>query len=183
MLDAQGKAGLAFGVAQNMRYYESLHVMRQWIAEGRIGAPLLGHSQFCYNAEGSPRQWIYDPTLALGGPIGDVAIHCIDALRFVLGGTHVAEVSTLAHTDALSGPVESHAVVALNFSSGTMGAVTVTTRGDYRSYVEVTGEDVYKRQWITCMGMATRSAAPTTILLKRGPLWIGLRANREPNNS
>jgi len=28
----------------------------------------------------------------------------------------------------------------LNFSSGTMGAVTVTTRGDYRSYVEVTGE-------------------------------------------
>jgi len=140
MLDAQGKAGLAFGVAQNMRYYESLHVMRQWIAEGRIGAPLLGHSQFCYNAEGSPRQWIYDPTLALGGPIGDVAIHCIDALRFVLGGTHVAEVSTLAHTDALSGPVESHAVVALNFSSGTMGAVTVTTRGDYRSYVEVTGE-------------------------------------------
>jgi predicted dehydrogenase len=144
MLDAQAKAGVAFGVAQNMRYYESLHVMRQWIGAGRIGAPLLAHSQFCYNAEASPRQWIYDPTLALGGPIGDVAIHCIDALRFVLGGPSVnlkvSEVGTLAHTDAASGAVESHAVVALNFATGAMGAVTVTTRGEYRSYIEVTGE-------------------------------------------
>jgi predicted dehydrogenase len=140
MLDAQAAAGVAFGVAQNMRYYESLHGMRQWIAEGRIGKPLLGHSQFCYNAEGSPRQWIYDPTLALGGPIGDVAIHCIDALRFVLEDVEVSEVTTLAHTDAASGAVESHAVVALNFATGAMGAVTVTTRGEYRSYIEVTGE-------------------------------------------
>ena len=140
MLDAQAKAGVPFGVAQNMRYYESLHLMRQWIDEGRIGKPVLSHSQFCYNASTSPRQWIYDPTLALGGPIGDVAIHCIDALRFVMGGIEVGEVTTLAHTDAASGAVESHAVVALNFAGGAMGAVTVTTRGDYRSYLEVTGE-------------------------------------------
>ena len=115
--------------------------MRQWIAEGRIGKPVLAHSQFCYAAERSPRQWIYDPTLALGGPIGDVAIHCVDALRFLLGDAHVTEVSTLAHTDAQSGAVESHAVVALEFATGAMGSVTVTTRGEYRSLIEVTGEN------------------------------------------
>ncbi len=140
MLAAQAKAGVAFGVAQNMRYNASTQLMRDWIAEGRIGKPVLAHSQFCYAAERSPRQWIYDPTLALGGPIGDVAIHCIDALRFVLGGDTVAEVGTLAHTDSDSGAVESHAVVALDFTSGAMGSVTVTTRGEYRSLIEITGE-------------------------------------------
>ncbi len=140
MLAAQAKAGVAFGVAQNMRYNSSGQLMRRWIAEGRIGKPVLAHSQFCYAADRSPRQWIYDPTLALGGPIGDVAIHCIDALRFLLGGVPVTEVSTLAHTDAGSGAVESHAVVALDFASGAMGSVTVTTRGEYRSLIEVTGE-------------------------------------------
>jgi predicted dehydrogenase len=140
MLAAQAEAGVAFGVAQNMRYNLSAQTMRDWIADGRIGKPLLTHAQFCYSAEGSPRQWIYDPALALGGPIGDVAIHCIDALRFVLDDVKVAEVSTLAHTDAQSGAVESHAAIALEFGDGAMGSVSVTTRGEYRSLIEVTGE-------------------------------------------
>jgi len=140
MLAAESEAGVALGVAQNMRYNASGQLMQQWIAEGRIGRPVLAHSQFCYPAQASPRQWIYDPALALGGPIGDVAIHCIDALRFLLGGAHVTTVSTLAHSDAESGAVESHAVVALEFGTGAMGSVTVTTRGEYRSYIEVTGE-------------------------------------------
>jgi len=139
MLFATRAAGVAFGVAQNMRYNASVQLMREWIAEGRIGQPLLAHSQFCYNAEKSPRVWIYDPALATGGPIGDVAIHCLDALRFVLA-TDINEVSTLAHKDATSGAVESHAVVNMAFANGTMGAVSVTTRGSYRSSIEVTGE-------------------------------------------
>ena len=143
MLAATGQAGVKFGVAQNMRYNRSLARMREWIAEGSIGKPMVVQSQFAYSAEGSPRTWIYDPTLALGGPIGDVAIHCLDALRYVLGSddsTRVTAVSTLAHTDAASGAVESHAVVALDFASGAMGSVTVTTRAAYRTLVEVTGE-------------------------------------------
>lgn len=139
MLFATRAAGVVFGVAQNMRYNASIQLIHEWIKEGRIGQPLLAHSQFCYNAEKSPRAWIYDPTVALGGPIGDVAIHCLDGLRFVLD-TDVAEVSTLAHKDAQSGAVESHAVVSFTFGNGAMGAVTVTTRGSYRSLIEITGE-------------------------------------------
>jgi predicted dehydrogenase len=137
MLAAAGQ--VPFGVAQNMRYYRSLELIRKWIAEDRIGAPQLAHSQFSYSAEGSPREWIYDPSLALGGPIGDVGIHCIDALRFVLN-TDVTAVNTLAHRDAGSGEVESHAVVGLDLASGAMATVTVTTRSEYRSLIEITGE-------------------------------------------
>jgi predicted dehydrogenase len=139
MLTAATTGGVPFGVAQNMRYNRSLDVIRKWIAEGRIGKPQLAHSQFSYSAAGSPRAWIYDPSLALGGPIGDVGVHCIDALRFVLGAD-VTSVSTLAYRDAGSGQVESHAVIAFELASGAMATVTTTTRAEYRSLVEVTGE-------------------------------------------
>lgn len=139
MLFATRAAGVVFGVAQNMRYNASVQLIREWITEGRIGQPLLAHAQFCYNAEKSPRAWIYDPKLATGGPIGDVAIHCLDGLRFVMN-TDITEVSTLAHKDAKSGEVESHAVVNMTFGNGAIGAVSVTTRGSYRSLIEITGE-------------------------------------------
>jgi predicted dehydrogenase len=162
MLAAAKAAGVPFGVAQNMRYNRSLDVIRKWIAEGRIGQPQLAHSQFSYSAEGSPRTWIYDPTLATGGPIGDVGIHCIDALRFVLG-TDVAALSTVAHRDSGSGAVESHAVIALDLASGAMAGVTVTTRASYRSVVEVTGETGV----ILCENGLTVDH-PVDVVLRRG---------------
>ena len=139
MLRAAEKAGVLFGVAQNMRYNLAIDLMRRWIQEGRIGRPQLAHAQFCYETSESPRAWINDPSLALGGPIGDVGIHCIDALCYVLGDP-VASVSTLAHRDAASGAVESHAIVSLRFDSGALGAVTTTTRAAYRSLIEIVGE-------------------------------------------
>ena len=141
MVAAAAAAGQLFGVAQNMRYNPSLTRMRAWIAEGRIGAPQIAHAQFAYQAARSPRVWINDPTLALGGPIGDVGIHCIDALNYVLGqpAGNVTAVTTLAHRDQGSGEVESHAVVALEYATGAMATVTVTTRAAYRSLIEVTG--------------------------------------------
>ena len=138
---AAAAGGLLFGVAQNMRYNASITRMRGWIAEGRIGAPQMAHAQFAYQAARSPRAWINDPTLALGGPIGDVGIHCIDALNYVLGepAANVAAITTLAHRDGESGEVESHAVLALEYTNGAMATVTVTTRAAYRSLIEVTG--------------------------------------------
>jgi predicted dehydrogenase len=139
MLAAAKAAGLCLGVAQNFRYNMSLEVMRDWIAEGRIGKPALAHAQFCYAAETSPREWIYDPALACGGPIGDVGIHCIDALRFVLG-SRVAAVNTLARIDSASDPLEAYAAIGLDLAGSAVGTVTVSTRGAYRSQIEVSGE-------------------------------------------
>jgi predicted dehydrogenase len=139
LVRAARQAGVPFGVAQNMRYEASIQLVRQWILDGRIGRPLLAHSQFCYAAEQSPREWIYDPSLALGGPIGDVGIHCIDGLRFVLS-SDVETVVTLARQDEDSGGVESFGVFSVIFTNGALGSVSVTTRGTYRSLIEVTGE-------------------------------------------
>src|SRR3984957_2566970 len=139
MLAAAESAGHRLGGAQNLRYNRSLELIRSWIQEGRIGRPLIGNAQFCFAAENSPRQWIYDPALACGGPIGDVGIHCIDALRFMMN-SRVAHVNTLARADEKSAPLEAYATIGLDFTNGAMGAVTVSTRGVYRSMIEVTGE-------------------------------------------
>jgi len=133
-------AGKLFGVAQNFRYNHSLEWMREQIAAGRIGRPQLAHAQYSYPAAQAPRKWIIDPTLACGGPIADVGVHCIDALRFVLG-EDVSSISTVARKDDASGKVEAVASLQLEMTGGVYANVTVSARAPYRTLVEVTGSD------------------------------------------
>jgi predicted dehydrogenase len=133
-------AGVLFGVAQNFRYNRSLEWMRQQILAGRIGQPQLAHAEYAYPAQTAPRKWITDSTLACGGPIADVGVHCIDALRFVLG-EDVVSISTMARKDAASGEVEAVASLQMEMTGGTYANVTTNARGLYRSLVEVTGSE------------------------------------------
>jgi 1,5-anhydro-D-fructose reductase (1,5-anhydro-D-mannitol-forming) len=133
-------AGLLFGVAQNFRYNRSLEWMREQIAAGLIGKPQLARAEYCYPAHNSARKWIIDPTLAYGGPIGDVGVHCIDALRFVLR-EDVVSVSTLASKDAVSGEVEAIASLQMQMTGDVFAHVTTSARAPYRSLVEVIGSE------------------------------------------
>jgi predicted dehydrogenase len=137
---AAQSAGKLFGVAQNFRYNRSLEWMREQIAAGRIGTPQLAHAQYCYPAAQAPRKWITDPTLACGGPIADVGVHCIDALRFILG-EDVTSISTVARKDDASGKVEAVASLQLEMTGGVYANVTASARAPYRTLVEVNGSD------------------------------------------
>jgi predicted dehydrogenase len=81
-----------------------------------------------------------DPTLACGGPVADVGVHCIDALRFILG-KDVLSVSTVAQKDDLSGRVEAIASLQLEMTAGVYANVTTSARGLYRTLIEVTGSE------------------------------------------
>jgi 1,5-anhydro-D-fructose reductase (1,5-anhydro-D-mannitol-forming) len=137
---AARSAGLLYGVAQNFRFNRSVEWMREQIAAGRIGKPQLAHAQYSYPASQAPRKWIVDPTLACGGPIADVGVHCIDALRFILG-EDVVSVSTVAQKDDLSGSVEAIASLQLEMTGGVYANVTTSARGLYRTLIEVTGSE------------------------------------------
>lgn len=133
-------AGVVFGVAQNFRFNRSLEWMREQIAAGVIGTPQLAHAGYTYPATKAPRRWITDPTLACGGPIADVGVHCIDSLRFILG-EDVVSVSTLATKDESSGEVEAMASLQLQLTGGIYASIDANARGLYRSLVEVTGSE------------------------------------------
>ena len=114
--------------------------MRQWIVEGLIGQPLLAQSQFAYPVAKSSRTWIYDTSLAVGGPIGDVGVHSIDALRYILQ-TEMTSVATLATPPATPGGVELTASMQLMCSNGVLANVTVTGGMPYRTLLEVSGSE------------------------------------------
>jgi len=139
MIAASRSANLLLGVAQIFRFEDSTRWFRDQIAAGAIGRPVYARSEFCYSARNHGRVWLTDPLLAAGGPIADVGVHCIDTLRFVLQD-EVVRVTARAVSDDHSGPVEAAAAITLEFGRGTLGAVLVSTRADYRTPLEVVGE-------------------------------------------
>jgi len=140
MAQAARAARLLYGCGQNFRYNHSLDWMREQIAAERIGRPQLAHAQYCYPAMQAPRKWIADPSLATGGPIADVGVHCIDALRFVLG-EEVLSVSTAARKDEEAAEVEAFASLRLEMTGDLFANVTVSARAPYRTLVEIVGSE------------------------------------------
>jgi predicted dehydrogenase len=145
MASAAQEAGVLFGVAQNFRYNRSVNFLRDQIAGGLIGQPQVAQAHFDYPAQNAPRKWIADPGLACGGPIGDVGVHCIDALRYILSSegrsAEVRTIGTLAAQDAFSGEVEAFAAMQLELASGVFAHVVANARAPYRTLLEVTGSD------------------------------------------
>lgn len=145
MATAARAADRPFGVAQNFRYNTSLIRMRALIAEGAIGVPVFASAHFSFQSRNSPRMWINDGSMACGGPIGDVGIHAIDALRFLLE-QEVVTVSTLARADTSTPAMpdrelEESAAIMLEFSRGALANVQVSFRAVYRTRVEIVGQD------------------------------------------
>jgi predicted dehydrogenase len=140
MHEAAKAAGVLYGVAQNFRYNRSLNWIREQIRAGKIGKPQLAQAEYAYPADRAPRKWIMDSTLAAGGPIADVGVHCIDALRYVLG-EDVMSINTLAIKGRPQDQVEAIASLQMEMSGGILANVTVNARAPYRTLISITGSD------------------------------------------
>ncbi len=139
MIQAARKAGVPLGVAQIFRFEESTARLRARIAAGEIGQPLTARAEFCYPGLRHARTWLYDKSIAGGGPIADVGVHCIDALRYILQD-EPERVTAIGHADAQSGDVEASAILTLKFRRGTLATVLVSTRAAYRTPLEFVGD-------------------------------------------
>lgn len=140
MVEAAREGNVRLGVAQVCRFEDSTTRLRARIASGQIGRPIFARSEFSYPANHHKRTWLTDPALAGGGPISDVGVHCVDALRYILQD-EIVRVSARGLWDERSGGVEAAALLSLEFARGTLGAVLVSTRSDYRTPMEFVGED------------------------------------------
>jgi predicted dehydrogenase len=141
MLAAADNADVLLGVAHHYRWAHAIQQIRDRVAAGEIGEIRTAHAEFNYAAQFSRRPWITDPTLAAGGPIGDVGVHAIDSLRFILDNTRARSVSTLATQDAQSGPVEASASMQLDFANNVVASVNVSARAHYRTVIEIVGAE------------------------------------------
>jgi predicted dehydrogenase len=144
MVAAANSAGVRFGIAQCFRFGAGVRRFRERVASGEIGKPLSARSDFTFVGTGSKRTWLNDAALAGGGPIADIGIHCIDALRYVLQDDPL-RVGAITQHDAESGTVEASAALNLHFRSGAFGAVMVSFRAPYHTTLEVMGTEAILR--------------------------------------
>ncbi len=140
MVESARKAGVLLGMAQIFRFEESTRRLRERIAAGEIGKPLFARAEFSFLPTNHGRTWIYDRSVAGGGPIADIGVHCIDALRYILQD-EVQRVTAVGRSDERSGDVEAAAILTLAFRRGTLATVLVSMRAQYRTPLEFIGAD------------------------------------------
>lgn len=173
MVEAARKANLLLGVAHVFRFEESTAALRRRIASGQIGHPVFARSEFSFWHKDTKRAWLTNAAISGGGPIADIGVHCIDALRFILQD-EVVRVTARGTTDADSGDVEAAAALTLEFSKGTLGAVLVSMRAEYRTPVEFVGP-----QGVLRADDALNVERPITIELRRNHTTV---ESEEVNN-
>jgi len=139
MVEAARAAGVPLGVAQVFRFEDSTARFRERVAAGDIGRPIFARVEFSYPGLGHARTWLYNRSISGGGPIADVGVHCIDALRYILQD-EPRRVSVVGHPDEQSGDVEAAAVLTLEFKRGTLATVLVSVRAHYRTPIEIVGD-------------------------------------------
>jgi predicted dehydrogenase len=139
MVEAARKTKVLLGIAQVFRFDQSTAWFREQVAAGSIGNVVFARSEFSFSVDQNhPRAWINDPAIAGGGPVADVGVHCVDALRFVLQD-EVLRVSA-REIAGNAGNVEAGAALLLEFARGTLATVMVSFRAEYRTPLELVGE-------------------------------------------
>ncbi len=123
MVTAARDTGKLFGVAYYRRLYPNLQRAKALVEAGAIGQPVLCqatcHSWVPPGIE--PDYWRFDPELAGGGPLYDIASHRIDAMNFLFGNPAKATgyTSNSVHRYA----VEDNATVLVEYPQGVRGVV------------------------------------------------------------
>jgi 1,5-anhydro-D-fructose reductase (1,5-anhydro-D-mannitol-forming) len=161
MVDAAQAAKVMLGVAHIMRFEESVRWFRERVSSGTIGKPVLARATFVAPLATSARTWINDPSLATGGPLADIGVHCFDTLRYVLGD-EVRSVMAQASYDS-QWVVEASGTTLFEFARGTLATMSVSARAPYQTLLEIIGED-----GILSAVNALNVEHPVTLELRRG---------------
>jgi 1,5-anhydro-D-fructose reductase (1,5-anhydro-D-mannitol-forming) len=119
-VDACRSAGVKLGINFQTRHHQFVTVVRQALAEGRIGDVLIAE------VEVSPGRnplggWRTDPELAGLGTINNLGVHGYDLLRYLLG-QEVVEVTALLDVGRQD-VLETVALALLRFSGGSLAYV------------------------------------------------------------
>lgn len=122
IVDAAKVAGVQVSCDYMMRYNGYHRKVRDLVASGAVGKPVMGRAQLtCWfpNMEGA---WRLVKARSGGGAMMDLTSHCVDLLEMILGKT--VEVSAFSETIVQDyEEVDDSNLLALKFSSGALGVV------------------------------------------------------------
>jgi predicted dehydrogenase len=128
MIAAARSHGVRLGVAYYRHHYPVVRRLRELLASGEIGRPVLAEMQ-AFEAfdvpPDHPRAWFLRRADAGGGPLFDFGCHRIEVLLDLLGPLEEAR-GFLANVRFAERDVEDTAVVHLRFRSGAVAVLSVT---------------------------------------------------------
>ncbi len=160
MIDACHANRVKLMVAQVVRFSPAVRKIKDIIRSGRLGRITTVRSEFVFPAMNSQRSWFLDRTLAGGGPIFDIGVHCIDTLRYVLDD-EVETVCSVNQPDPTELLTESSSIIAMKFHRSVLANVMVSFEaGVRRTVLEIIGT----KGIITCFDF-TRSLYSPMITL------------------
>jgi predicted dehydrogenase len=126
MIACAESAGVKLGVAYYRPFYPIVQRVRELLAQGAIGAPVMAQLNSFERFDpprGHPRSWLLDPSTSGGGPMFDFGCHRIELLLDLFGD--VAEVGALRGNVLFDRPVEDAAVATMRFVPGPLAVVSV----------------------------------------------------------
>lgn len=128
MIAACTANSVKLGIAFYRRFYPVLARVRELLASGELGRPIVAQiNSFEYVdiAPDDPRHWFLEKAKNGGGPMMDFGCHRLEVLTNLFGS--VRRVSSLtANVEWKDREVEDTAVAALEFENGPIATVTVT---------------------------------------------------------
>jgi len=128
MIAAARSHGVRLGVAYYRHHYPVVQRLRDLLASGEIGRPVLAEVQ-AFEAfdvpPDHPRAWFLRKAEAGGGPMFDFGCHRIEVLLDLLGPLDKAR-GFLSNVRFTARDVEDTAVAQLRFRSGAQAVLTVT---------------------------------------------------------
>jgi predicted dehydrogenase len=122
MIEACRAAGVLLLYGEELCFAPRYRRVKQLMAEGALGRVFsVSHRE---RHDGPHARWFYDPELAGGGALLDMACHGIELTRWLLDKAPVesvfARLGNFRHVDE---QVEDHAVVSLRFADGTLATI------------------------------------------------------------
>jgi 1,5-anhydro-D-fructose reductase (1,5-anhydro-D-mannitol-forming) len=118
-------------VGQVLRFSPLVKKMREIVMSGALGHIVSAEADYFYDARLSRRAWLLSRTVAGGGPIFDVGVHCLDTLRFVLDD-NVESVQSMLTPPPTTTATERSANIDLQFSKGTLASIACSFEGPFR---------------------------------------------------
>ncbi|MBI5473727.1 MAG: Gfo/Idh/MocA family oxidoreductase [Ignavibacteriae bacterium] len=141
MITACAKNNVKLSVGQMVRLSPLVERMKHLVRSGFVGRIIRVEANFVYDARLSTRRWVLDRKIAGGGPIFDIAVHCLDTLRYVLDDEVVSvqgELTPIPTPDQ----TEASAQLLLRFSQGTIGSIFCSYDSAVReSFIQVMGTE------------------------------------------
>ena len=109
--------GVKIAAGLMMRFGSYVQAMKQAIADGKIGKPVSGYSQFTCWYPDMPGAWRQSKKNGGGGAMMDMGVHCIDLMQYVTG-SKVKQVAAFHDTLSFHYEVEDTSMVMLRLENG-----------------------------------------------------------------